>query len=117
MSKQWLAPLAQICSIILIVSIVGVAGSAYYVTQQPAQRAETMATNFLRGQQMPKNASKFVTEPLSWAVVGFSLIGVAAGVTWDWARREQKRMRRALERMGVFPPPTKGFLSRILGRG
>ena len=60
MGKAWLAPLAQICSVILIVSIVGVTVSAYYVTQQP----ETMATNFLRGQKMPKNARKFVTETL-----------------------------------------------------
>ena len=64
MGKAWLAPLAEICGVILIVSIVGVTVSAYYVTQQPAQRAETMATNFLRGQKMPKNARKFVTETL-----------------------------------------------------
>ena len=116
MSKVWLGPLAQLSMVLLLVSIVGVIGTAYYVSQQPAVRSETKAINFLKGQEMVQNESKFATEPMSWAVLGFSVIGIGSGVAREWARREKKRLDRELERIGIFPPPSQSFLSRLFGR-
>ena len=102
MSKGWLGPLAQISMVLLLISIVGVVATGYYVSQQPAIQSETKAINFLRGQEMVQNESKFATEPMSWAVLGFSVIGIASGATREWARREKKRLDRQLERIGIF---------------
>ncbi len=110
MSKGWLGPLAQISMVLLLISIVGVVGTGYYVSQQPADRSETKAINFLRGQEMVQNESKFATEPMSWAVLGFSIIGIASGAMREWARREKKRLDRQLERIGIFPSTVPEFL-------
>ena len=89
MNKPWPGPLSQICLVLLIVSIMGVAGTAYYVSQQPSVRSDTPAIDFLKGQEMAQNQSKFATEPMSWAVLGFAVVGLSAGVTREWARREK----------------------------
>jgi hypothetical protein len=117
MGKGWLGPLSQICLVLLMISIVGVAGTGYYVSQKPSVQSDNPAINFLRGQEMVQNQNKFTTEPMSWAVVGFSALGILAGGTREWARREKKRTDRQLEQIGVFPPPSQSLLSRIFGRG
>ena len=65
MRKSWLGPLSQLCMALLLISVVGVAGTAFYVSQQPSVRSETPAINFLRGQEMVQNQNKFTTQPMS----------------------------------------------------
>lgn len=117
LTKGWLGPLAQICTIVLIICIVGVIVAGYYVGQLDSIRSETPAINFLRGQEMVRNENKFLTEPSSWIVVGFAVIGLIAAITREWSRHKKRKLDRQLEQIGVFPPPGQNVISRIFRRG
>ena len=117
LTKGWLTPLSQICTIVLVISIVGVIASGYYVGQLDAVRSETPAINFLKGQEMVQDKNKFLTETSSWIVVGFSAIGLLSGITREWSRHKRRKLDRQLEQIGVFPPPGQNVISRIFRRG
>lgn len=114
--KPWLGPLTFISTLVLVVALVGMAGSFLYVLNAPAKEGEAVLNPFSQRVMHPK-VNKFRTEPLSWAAIGFGVIGAGAGVAREWGRAEKRRIDTELERMGIFPPPSRGFFRRLFGGG
>lgn len=114
--KPWLVPLTFLSTIVLTVAFIGLVGSIGYVINAPAKEGVAEINPF-SGRVMHPKENKFKTEPLSWAAIGFGIIGAGAGIAREWARAEKRRIDTQLERMGIFPPPSKGFFHRLMGGG
>lgn len=114
--KPWLGPLAILSTFVLVLAFGGLVASMFYVVQKPAQTAGTQINPF-SGRIMTPKVNKFKTEPLAWAAVGFGILGLGAGIAREWARRERRRIETALERLGIFPPPSRGLFQRIFRGG
>jgi len=112
--KPWLGALRLFVTAVMVVSVIAGPAIFIYVAKQPSEPLERVA--ILSDAVITANRSKLETHPISWVGIAAIFIGRGAGVTREWARREDTRINAVLERQyGYFPPPARGVLDRFRG--
>ena len=112
--KPWLGALRLFVTVVMIVSVVAGPAIFIYVAKQPSEPMERVA--ILSDAVITANRSKLETQPIAWVGIAAIFLGVGAGATREWTRREDARISSTLERRyGFFPPPARGVLDRFRG--
>jgi hypothetical protein len=112
--KPWLGALRAFVTVVMVVSVVAGPAIFIYVATQPSEPMERVA--ILSDAVITANQGKLETQPIAWVGIAAIFLGVGAGATREWTRREDARINATLERRyGFFPPPARGLLERFRG--